>query len=283
MAIKVVTEPSVYIVGTQLVEEDRLYEFLDDHDSSWESDARDYPSALIETAGRLCFMSYNKPRPGGNEAYISHILEVGHGSVCEHAVWNFIVTGISRSLSHELVRHRAGWAFSMLSQRYVDESDVSFVCPPELLPLKYEADPRTEYTSESDLLAYREKVAPYYLWRDSCEVSLSYYRQLCDYLAKQDSHKGELSITDRRKIVRQTARSVLPNCTETKIFCTANARALRHFFELRCSRHADVEIRRLAGKLWQEMVREAPALFGDYLQVGLPDGSFELFTEHRKV
>ena len=55
-------------------------------------------------------MSFAKPRPGGNKAYLDHILEVGHGSVLEHAVWNFVFTGVSRSLTHELVRHRAGWA-----------------------------------------------------------------------------------------------------------------------------------------------------------------------------
>src|SRR5204863_7625132 len=66
---------------------------------------------------------------GGNQAYLDHILEVGHGSVLEHAVWNFVFTGVSRSLTHELIRHRAGWGYSQLSQRYVDESVAEYVEP----------------------------------------------------------------------------------------------------------------------------------------------------------
>src|SRR5438034_11227619 len=74
-------------------------------------------------------MSFAKPRTGGNQAYIGHILEVGHGSVLEHAVWNLIITGVSRSFTHELIRHRAGFGYSQLSQRYVDESEASYVEP----------------------------------------------------------------------------------------------------------------------------------------------------------
>src|SRR5207253_10437838 len=85
--------------------------------------------SLTEIAGRVCYMSFVRPRPGGNQAYLEHILDVGHGSVLEHAVWNFIFTGVSRALTHELVRHRAGWAYSQLSQRYVDESFAEFVEP----------------------------------------------------------------------------------------------------------------------------------------------------------
>ena len=84
---------------------------------------------LVEVAGRLCYTSYARPRPGGNATYIGHILEVGHGSVLEHAVFNFIITGVSRSFTHELVRHRAGWSYSQLSQRFVDESACAFVEP----------------------------------------------------------------------------------------------------------------------------------------------------------
>src|SRR5262245_53982641 len=89
--------------------------------------------------------------------------------------------------------------------------------------------------------------------------------------------------TTRRKAARQAARSVLPNATETKIFVTANARALRHFVELRASRHAEVEIRKLAVAVLRIMQQEAPHLFGDYQLVPLPDGTFEATTPHRKV
>jgi thymidylate synthase (FAD) len=99
----------------------------------------------------------------------------------------------------------------------------------------------------------------------------------------QERLKTEPDRTLRRKLARQAARSVLPNATETKIFVTANARALRHFIELRGSRHAEVEIRKLAIKVLQIMQKESPHIFGDYQLVPLPDGTFEAVTEHRKV
>src|SRR5260370_33768579 len=89
--------------------------------------------------------------------------------------------------------------------------------------------------------------------------------------------------TLRRELARQAARSVLPNATETKIFVPANARALRHFIELRASRHAEVEIRKLAVGVLRIMQVEAPHLFGDYQLTPLPDGTMEAATPHRKV
>ena len=84
-------------------------------------------------------------------------------------------------------------------------------------------------------------------------------------------------------MARQAARSVLPNATETKIFVTANARALRHFLELRGSRYAEPEIRKLANILLEVLQRESPHLFGDYRRIPLPDGTFEIVTDYRKV
>src|SRR5262245_1784193 len=110
-AIRVIRDPSVYLVGRQVVEHAAVDQFLADHGVSWKSDTEVGGEYLSEIAGRLCYLSYAKPRPGGNKTYLNHILEVGHGSVLEHAAWNLIFTGISRSCTHELVRHRAGWGF----------------------------------------------------------------------------------------------------------------------------------------------------------------------------
>src|SRR5580704_5963450 len=127
--IRIILEPSVYLLGKQVIDDAALAQFLSDHGVSWESDSEVAAEVITETAGRVCYLSFAKPRPGGNSTYLTHIKEVGHGSVLEHAVWNFIITGISRSCSHELVRHRAGWAYSQLSQRYVDESVAEYVEP----------------------------------------------------------------------------------------------------------------------------------------------------------
>src|SRR5580704_7770810 len=127
--IRVLREPAVYVVGRQQVGDAELDRFLADHGVIWRTDTEIAGEHLVEAAGRVCYMSFAKPRPGGNAAYIGHILEVGHGSVLEHAVWNFLFTGVSRSLTHELIRHRAGWGYSQLSQRYVDESVAEYIEP----------------------------------------------------------------------------------------------------------------------------------------------------------
>jgi thymidylate synthase (FAD) len=256
---RIIREPSVYLVGRQTVNDAELDRFLADHGVSWESDTEVAAEYLAETAGRVCYMSFAKPRPGGNEAYLHHILEVGHGSVLEHGVWNFVFTGVSRSLTHELIRHRAGFGYSQLSQRYVDESVAEYI--------------------EPDCIAENPQL--HHIWLDAVKYSHRAYMRLVDGL--QESYEDESDKTLRRKLARQAARSVLPNATETKIFVTANARALRHFIELRASRHAEVEIRKLAVGVLGIMQQEAPHLFGDYQLTPLPDGTMEAVTPHRKV
>src|SRR5260370_11353718 len=125
--VRVLHEPTVYVVGRQQISSAELDRFLADHGVAWQTDTEVAGEHLVEAAGRICYMSFAKPRPGGNATYIGHILEVGHGSVLEHAVWNLLFTGVSRSLTHELIRHRAGWGYFQLSQRYRDESGGEYV------------------------------------------------------------------------------------------------------------------------------------------------------------
>lgn len=257
--ITVVREPAVYLVGRQQLDSAALDRFLADHGVSWQSDTEVAGEYLSEVAGRVCYMSFARPRPGGNRTYLEHILEVGHGSVLEHAAWNLIFTGCSRSLTHELVRHRAGWAYSQLSQRYVDESVAEYV-EPEVIA----ADPELHA-----------------LWLEAVGHAHQCYVRLVEKL--NATFAAEPDRTLRRKLARQAARSVLPNATETKIFVTANARALRHFIEMRGSRHAETEIRKLAIAVLRLMQQEAPNLFGDYQLVPLGDGTFEATTPYRKV
>src|SRR5437762_8599508 len=88
---------------------------------------------LAEFAGRLCYMSQANPAKRQTRDYLENIKKQGHGSVLEHANYSMLIEGVSRSLTHELVRHRAGFAFSQLSQRYVDESQAAFVVPPAII------------------------------------------------------------------------------------------------------------------------------------------------------
>jgi thymidylate synthase (FAD) len=257
--IRILREPTVYLVGRQVVDDSVLDRFLADHGVAWQTDTEIAGEELVEISGRLCYMSFARPRPGGNRAYVHHILEVGHGSVLEHAVWNFVFTGVSRTLTHELIRHRAGMGYSQLSQRYVDESVAEYV--------------------EPDCIADDPEL--HALWMEAVGQAHRAYVKLVEGL--NERFKEESDKTLRRKLARQAARSVLPNATETKIFVTANARALRHFIEMRGNRHAEVEIRKLAVQVLRLLQQEAPSLFGDYELLPLPDGTFEAATAHRKV
>ena len=218
-------------------------------DVAWETDA-DGGQALAEFAGRACYQSWDKPNPrtATNAGYLRHILEVGHLSVLEHGTVTFYLTGISRSLSHELVRHRH-FSYSQLSQRYVPEHDAEFVEPaviaqdPELHDL-FVAAVGAAQDSYTALLAGLE--------RTFIDVE---------------------SATGRRKQARQAARSVLPNATETRIVVTGNYRAMRHFVAMRASEHADVEIRELAIAMLRELQRVAPHAFADFAVTALPDGT----------
>jgi thymidylate synthase (FAD) len=235
-------EPKVTLLARQ--------EYVGAPHIQWQSDTDVPAETVAEFAGRLCYLSFGADAgfEGGhkliagrttNQEYIANILRVKHGSVIEHAVWTFLIEGVSRALTHELVRHRH-LSYSQLSQRYVDESNVAFVLPPEI----------------------EEGTEAFAIWKASCERSLAEYRQLLVQIEQQV--KDEPSATLRRKRARQTARSLLPNAAETKVVVTGNARAWRHFIELRGSPGAESEIRTLAVKLLRALEAEAPNLFGDY-------------------
>jgi len=207
--------------------------------------------AIVEYAGRVCYDSFRKPRPGGTPAYIRHLIESGHGSVLEHISYTFAISGISRACSHELVRHRAGFAYSQRSQRYCDEGGAEFVFPDVDLP--------------DDIQK---------LLNDHWEASKEAYGLILAYLQEKSWE---------RKKAHSIARYVLPQAIGTEIIVTANARAWRHFVETRGSRHADREIRLLANKVLAELQRDSPDIFGDYVTEPLGDGTCEVTTEYRKV
>lgn len=200
------------------------------------------PAALlVELAGRVCYMSFGKDQGRfNNKDYITNLIAANHTSVLEHAVWQIVIAGVSRSLTHELVRHRVGWSYSQLSQRYVNEYDVSMI-----MPAAIEALPDEQRRAwQADM---RDARATYNHWSEVLTAAQP------EGMTKRDA----------RIAARQAARSVLPNATETKLFVTVNARALRHFFLLRGSLHAEPEIRALAHQWLTLMQGEAPHLFGD--------------------
>ncbi|HEY5842642.1 MAG TPA: FAD-dependent thymidylate synthase [Mycobacterium sp.] len=224
-------------------------EFTAPSDVPWGTDA-DGGQALVEFAGRACYQSWSKPNPktATNAAYLQHIIDVGHFSVLEHASVSFYITGLSRSCTHEVVRHRH-FSYSQLSQRYVPEDDAQVVVPPGI-----EGDAELEE-----------------LFLAAADSSRAAYAEL---LAKLEAKLTDLpNATLRRKQARQAARAVLPNATETRIVVTGNYRAWRHFVAMRASEHADVEMRRLAIACLRQLVDVAPAVFADFEITALSDGT----------
>ncbi|GAB7044915.1 FAD-dependent thymidylate synthase [Catenuloplanes indicus JCM 9534] len=230
--------------------------FLPPAGVAWSTDA-DGGQALAEFAGRACYQSWKKPNPktATNAGYLEHILETGHFSVLEHGSVSFYFSGISRSLTHELIRHRH-FSYSQLSQRYVPERDAAFVEPDVI-------------AGDPELHAMFAKAA---------DASLAAYTELLEGLEAKFADVE--SPTLRRKQARQAARAILPNAVETRIVVTGNYRAWRHFVALRATEAADVEIRELAVECLRQLQGVAPNVFGDFTISTLPDGTEVAHSPH---
>lgn len=259
------TTPSVFLIARPSVDLDGLSTYLQAvGGESWLerrlAECSDSPNAgelLIEAAGRACYRSWE---PGLNpnvtkvrtdqREYFANILRSGHGSVLEHANYSFALHNCSRVLTHELVRHRAGSAFSQESLRYVRLSDIGFRVPPALEPL-------------------REKV-------------LAIVEQLEEF---QSEAAGALGIDAEgvpfhvKKEVTSALRRLAPIGLSTDILWTANVRTLRHVIEMRTDLGAEEELRLVFDRIAEIMLAEAPGLFQDFTRE--PDGRW--VPEHRKV
>ena len=152
--------------------------------------------------------------PKTNEDYIHHLIRMGHESVLEHVNWTFIIAGVSRAFTHQIVRHRVGFAFSQLSQQYHDESEAEFVEP----------------------LHLEKFAAAQAAWHRCVEAAQEAYRQIRDAVVEEEatpwvgrSKPGDPS----RDPLHGTQCAAKRH--ETKIVVTANARAVRHFLRVRGS------------------------------------------------
>jgi thymidylate synthase (FAD) len=212
---------------------------------------------LVEFAGRLCYRSWkpglnpNVTRVRGERRdYFANILASGHGSVLEHANWTFALHDVSRAFTHELVRHRAGSAFSQESLRYVRLADIGFRIPPALEPL-------------------RERVLSVVEQLEELQVSAAERLGL--------DHDGvPFSV---KKEVTSALRRLAPIGLSTDIAWTANARTLRHVIELRTAPGAEEEMRLVFDEIARLARAEAPLLFADFVRQD--DGAW--LPEHRKV
>ncbi|MCT1450556.1 FAD-dependent thymidylate synthase [Corynebacterium sp. p3-SID1194] len=220
-------------------------------DVDWDQDpAASDAEALIEFAGRACYETFDKPNPhtASNEAYLRHILEVGHDALLEHATATLYVRGLSRAAGNELLRHRH-LSFSQLSQRFVPAGEADVVMP--------------------DAIAEDEDLARMFL--AAVDEQRFIYEELLQAL--ENNLDAEPNALLRKKKARQAARAILPNATETRFVVTGNYRAWREFIAARASEHADTEIRELAVACLEILKKQAPALFDDFLISTLADGS----------
>ena len=204
------------------------------HFWNWRDGEPSLGQHLIEFAGRLCYESWDMPNPktATNPGYIRNIISLGHESVLEHASVTFYVEGVSRNLSHELIRHRH-LSFSELSQRYVNMEDAKFIVPPAMRQF-YDVE-------EYDLDGGKDLASGTY----------------------QSIVKQLLDAGSTRKQAREAARSYLNAGAETKFVVTGNLRAWRDVLKKRDSEHADAEMQLFAKEVKRQLLEEDPDVFED--------------------
>jgi thymidylate synthase (FAD) len=179
---------------------------------------------LIEAAGRTCYDTGDRAGADSAAKFIGMLIRRGHLSVLEHAAATFRIRGVSRALTHQLVRHRLA-SYSQRSQRYVGEAGFPYVTPPSVAQ---NADAHRAFD-------------------DAVENARAAYEKLIGM-----------------SVPREDARFVLPNATATEIIMTANFREWRHVLALRGHASAQWEIRRLAIAILKELKKAAPATFADF-------------------
>jgi thymidylate synthase (FAD) len=256
------TAPQVFLVARPSVDLDGMRAYLDDVGGrSWldNRDGEDVPGAelLAEFAGRVCYRSWE---PGLNpnvtrvrtdrQAYFANVMQSFHGSVLEHASFSFAFRHVSRVFTHELVRHRAGSAFSQESLRYVRLTDIGFRVPEALEPIRDQVISLVEQLEEfqvtaADALGLDEEGVPFAV----------------------------------KKEITSALRRLAPLGLSTDILWTANVRTLRHVIEMRTAPGAEEELRLVFDRVAEIVKAEAPLLFQDFHRD--PDGSWT--PEWRKV
>lgn len=258
------TTPQVFLVARPSVVTEGMRGYLESvGGTSWlelREDTRSELSdgeLLAEFGGRMCYRSWE---PGLNpnvtrirtdqREYFANVLRSAHGSVLEHANYSFAIRGVSRVFTHELVRHRAGSAFSQESLRYVRLTDIGFRVPPALEPLRDQVISIVEQLEEFQLSA-----------ADQLELD-----------------SGEMPFHIKKEIT-SALRRLAPIGLSTDILWTANVRTLRHVIEMRTADGAEEELRLVFNLVAEIMKTEAPSLFQDLTRT--EDGSW--VPEWRKV
>jgi thymidylate synthase (FAD) len=257
------TEPSVHLIARPSVDLDGMRAYLEKvGGASWldrrlEASEENAGELLVEFSGRVCYRSWE---PGLNPnvskirtdqcEYFANLLRSLHGSVLEHASYSFAFHNCSRVFTHELVRHRAGSAFSQESLRYVRLTDIGFRIPPALEPVRDQVISLVEQLEEFQV---------------SAAEALGLDEEGLPFAVKKE--------------VTSALRRLAPIGLSTDIVWTANVRTLRHVIEMRTAAGAEEELRLVFDRVARIMLAEAPGLFQDFTRA--EDGAW--IPEHRKV
>lgn len=242
---------------------------------------------IAEFAGRQCYRSWWKGRD--SETYHRNIRGMGHGSIYEHASMNFQISGVSRSFSHEIVRHRTGTGFSQESQRYVDAKDMRFVVPVLLaneITRQLGVIPNSQSQIYSDCTSNTANAFSH--WEAAAEQSLRSYEDMQPLLKEMADEAKSLAMTYQKAAVsalkraNEAAREVLPNSAETRMVFTSNLRQLRHILLMRGDEPADLQIRRIAMGMLPPAKSYAPHFFNDLETVTGTDGLPMIQTNEAK-
>lgn len=236
-----ITSPKVEVIAAS--------QFFAPEDIAWETDA-DGGEALAEFAGRACYESWDKPNPSTatNAGYLRHIIDVGHLSVLEHGVVTMYLTGLSRSVTHELIRHRH-FSYSQLSPRYMPTGQGEYV--------------------EPSIIADDPELHAKFV--EATEAAERAYEALLEGLEQKLTSTGNQRVP--RKRARQAAHAVLPGSLETRIVVTGNYRAWRHFIAMRGTDQADAELRDVAIRCLHKLKEVSANVFADFVIATLPDGT----------
>jgi thymidylate synthase (FAD) len=244
--------PRLFVIGRSTFDVEHLQSFLESEAQTWNETDATSAEKIVEIAGRICYMSFGADQSDKtNGKYIRHLIDQGHESVLEHVSWTFIVTGISRSFSHQLVRHRVGFSYSQLSQQYHVETEAVIL--------------------EPSIIA--RDVALSEMWHRSVQNSQQSYREILAALEDRPELFKNGGRREELRRIRSAARSVLPGGIETKIVVTANARAIRHFLKIRGNIIGDEEMRIVSALLLETVSQDAPSMFADFRVSKLEDGS----------
>lgn len=257
MDMKIITEPIVKLVSkTQYIPLEECE--LPPHDNDLEN--------IIAVGGKVSYDSYGKDgRPV--DLHVQNLVNEQHLSVLRHVNLGFYIAGVSRGLSHELVRHQAGFSYSQRSTRYTNEDDCAIVLEPEYAGIYCTMESEDDLPiDDGDELVLRQHI-------DGFRHQLMVYLQHVEHFTR--TAPANYSPVKRRKWARGKARQNLPHALETRLIVTANVQAWRHFMLMRSNRGAEAEIRRLAHHIWPFLVDLVPNALVD-LKATVYEGFIEV-------